>query len=432
MIRKVIVAGGGTGGHLFPGVAIVEELRRREPGLDPVFVGTKRGIEARVIPAMGETLELMDVEPLKGRSPKQVVESLAILPKAMAQAFGIVWRVKPDLVLGVGGYASGPLLAAAAASRVPTAILEPNAHIGLTNRMLANVIGRAYIAHTHMIGAFGEKRARLLGTPVRRAFVEASRLAQMDPDGFEARARRVLVLGGSQGARSLNALVPEALAKSGVADRGMEIVHQAGAAMVAEVQAKYAALGIRATVVPFIEDMARAYASASVVISRAGAATVAELSSVGRPAILVPFPQATDDHQTKNAEALVQEGAALIMKEDTFSVDAMADEVRELVGDPSRRARMALASRRVGRPEAAAAIVDDLCAWLGCSSQGESSDEGSDGTRHGRVSDLPKIQSRASVAPQAMLAAAQPRRRNPRVRGGRFPSVRPLAHASNG
>lgn len=436
MIRKIIVAGGGTGGHLFPGVAVVEELRRRERSLDPVFVGTARGIEARVIPAMGETLELIEVAPLKGRSAKQVAESLAILPKAMAQAVGIVRRVQPDLVLGVGGYASGPILAAAATMRIPTAILEPNAHIGLTNRLLANMVGRAYIAHQHMLSKFGEKRARLLGTPVRRSFVDASRLAQMDPEGFEARARRVLVLGGSQGARSLNVLVPEALAKSGIANRGIEIVHQAGLAMVAEVQARYAQLGVSANVVPFIDDMARAYSSSSVVISRAGAATMAELSSIGRASILIPFPQATDDHQTRNAEALVQEGAALMMKESDFSVDTLAAHVASLVADPSRRAQMAMAARRVGHPEAAAAIVDDLCAWLGCATSGENNTDGSGsgGGRPSRMSEPPSSARPHSVPPPASYARAQeaPRRRNPRVRGGRFPSVRPLPIASNG
>ncbi|MBK8169999.1 MAG: undecaprenyldiphospho-muramoylpentapeptide beta-N-acetylglucosaminyltransferase [Sandaracinaceae bacterium] len=436
MIQKIIVAGGGTGGHLFPGVAIVEELRRRTPGIDPVFVGTRRGIEARVIPAMGETLELIDVAPLKGLRAKQIAESLALLPKAMSQAVSIVRRVRPQLVLGVGGYASGPVLAAAAAMRIPTALLEPNAHIGLTNKLLSNMVGRAYVAHQHMLRSFGEKRARLLGTPVRRAFVDASRLAQMDPEGFEARARRVLVLGGSQGARSLNVLVPEALAKSHVAERGIEIVHQAGAAMVAEVQARYAQLGVSATVVPFIEDMARAYSSSSVVISRAGAATVAELSAIGRAAILIPFPQATDDHQTKNAEALMQEGAALMMKESAFSVDELAYQVQELVADPYRRAQMAMAARRVGHPEAAAAIVDDLCAWLGCAASGASdnTDGSASGSRSGRTSEPPLSSRPRSVPPPAGFARAKEatRRRNPRVRGGRFPSVRPLPIASNG
>ena len=365
MIRRVIVAGGGTGGHLFPGIAVVEELRRRQPDAEVTFVGTAKGIEARVLPERGERLELIDVAPLKGRSAAELMRSLMMLPGACSQAFGIIGAEKPDVVIGVGGYASGPMLLAAAARGVPTAILEQNAHVGLTNRVLAPLAGRAYVAWEEAADQIGRRRAKLLGNPVRRAFVDASRAAMADPDGFEARSRRILVLGGSQGAKVLNDTVPAALAGLDLASRGIDVLHQTGAAMRSEVEARYRELGVPAEVVTFVDDMAKAYASASLVIARAGATTLAELCAIGRPAILVPYPFAADDHQAKNAEALERAGAAISIREAKLTSEGLGAEVRGLLDDPSRRTRMAEAARAHGRPDAAAAIVDDLFAWLG-------------------------------------------------------------------
>lgn len=366
MIDRILVAGGGTGGHLFPGIAVVEELKRRNPDLEVLYVGTERGIEARVIPARGDALELIGVAPLKGRSGMDLARSLAMLPGAAAQAMRILSRFKPDLVLGVGGYASGPMLAAAAARGVPTAVLEQNAFVGLTNRMLAPVVGRAYVTFAETADRFAASRVRVSGNPVRRAFVDAARRAHTDPEGFEARARRVLVLGGSQGAQALNETVPQALARAGLATRGVEIVHQSGAAMRDEVAARYRDLGVEAEVVPFIDDMAAAYAAAAVVIARAGATTVAELCAIGRPAVLIPYPFAANDHQRKNAEALEREGAAVCVPQDRLDAGGLAEEVGSLLDDPRRRRAMGDAARRFGRPDAAASIVDDLCDWLGC------------------------------------------------------------------
>ena len=211
MIQRVIVAGGGTGGHLFPGIAVIEELRRRNPNLEVLFVGTERGIESRVVPGMGEKLETLDVTPLKGRTFAQLLGSLARLPSAWGRAAAILRQHRPDVVLGVGGYASGPMLVAAAALGIPCALLEQNAHVGLTNRILSKVVGRAYLSFEETAPLFGSA-ARVVGNPVRRAFVEASRRALIDPRGFDARARRILVIGGSQGAKRLNEIVPEALA----------------------------------------------------------------------------------------------------------------------------------------------------------------------------------------------------------------------------
>jgi UDP-N-acetylglucosamine--N-acetylmuramyl-(pentapeptide) pyrophosphoryl-undecaprenol N-acetylglucosamine transferase len=366
MIRRLIVAGGGTGGHLFPGLAVVEELRRRQRGLEVLFVGTARGIEARVLPKAGEKLELLEVTPLKGQSPGKLVQSVLRLPGAMGRAASVVHRFRPDLVLGVGGYASGPILAAASALRIPTAVMEQNAKVGLTNRMLSSVVDRAYLTYPETVAEFGAQKAVVCGNPVRRAFVRAARRAETDPMGFEARSKTVLVLGGSQGARALNHVVPEALARFGVEARGLRVVHQAGQAMCDEVAATYRDLGVDAEVVPFIDDMARAYERAAVIIARAGATTLAELCAIGRPSVLIPFPHAADDHQGKNAEALAAAGAAECIREEVLTPGGLADTLRGIVDDPARRRNMADAARRQGRPDAAATIVDDLCAWLGC------------------------------------------------------------------
>jgi len=363
-IRSIMVAGGGTGGHLFPGIAVVEELRRRIPDVDVVFVGTKRGIEARVIPERGEVLELIEVAPLKGRSAGELMRSLMMLPGAFSRASTIISRHRPDLVIGVGGYASGPMLLAAAARGIPTAILEQNAHVGLTNRLLAPIAGRAYVAFEDATEQIGRK-ARLLGNPVRRAFVDMARAASSDPDGFEARAKHLFVLGGSQGAKALNETVPAAIAQLDPGQRGVRVLHQTGAAMRDDVAARYEALGVEAEVVSFVDDMAKAYASASLVIARAGATTLAEVCAVGRPSILVPYPHAADDHQARNAEALEREGAAIAIRESDLDADSLAERARHLLDDVDARRAMAEAARKHGRPDAAAAIVDDLFGWLG-------------------------------------------------------------------
>lgn len=381
MIERVIVAGGGTGGHLFPGIAVVEELRRRSPNVDVLFVGTERGIENRVLPKLGERLALLDVKPLKGQGAVGVVRNLGRLPRAMAQAVAILREHKPQVVIGLGGYAAGPMLLTAASMRTPTALLEQNAQVGLTNRMLAPLVGRAYLTYPQTAGVFAAQRARVLGNPVRRALVEAAQIAQSDPRGVEARSRCILVLGGSQGAHALNRSVAEALANAGVASRGIAVLHQAGASAVLDVQARYDALGIRASVVPFIDDMARAYASASLIIARAGATSLAEICAIGRPSILVPYPHAADDHQTRNAEALERAGAAIMVRESELAGPKLADVTRGLLEHDDRRRAMAVAARSQGRPEAAAAIVDDMLEWLGETQGGAAFDP--DPTSHG-------------------------------------------------
>jgi UDP-N-acetylglucosamine--N-acetylmuramyl-(pentapeptide) pyrophosphoryl-undecaprenol N-acetylglucosamine transferase len=280
--------------------------------------------------------------------------------------------------------------------------------VGLTNRLLSRAVGRAYLTYEETAAQFGRERARVLGNPVRRAFVDAARMAQHDPAGASARSRTVLVLGGSQGARALNEIVPQALAQAGLAEFGVSVVHQTGAAMAPAVEARYRELGVQAEVVPFIDDVARAYMRASLVISRAGATIIAELCAIGRPSILVPLPSAAEDHQTRNAAALQEAGAALAIAERDLLAAPLAAHVRALLTDGSRRNAMAEAARRRGRPDAAAAIVDDLLAWLGVPSEAAPEPEATPG---GDGIDTDGGAS-ASASPELRV----PIRRKPRVR----------------
>jgi UDP-N-acetylglucosamine--N-acetylmuramyl-(pentapeptide) pyrophosphoryl-undecaprenol N-acetylglucosamine transferase len=375
MIQRIMVAGGGTGGHLFPGLAVVEELRRRVPGLEVKFVGTDRGIEARILPNRGEAVELLKVTPLKGQGVGARIKSFARIPTAMKEASSLMRDFEPDLVLGVGGYASGPVLLSASLSGRPTALLEQNAHVGMTNRILARFVDRAYISFERTEAVFGRGKSRLTGNPVRHEFIEHARLALADPEGFESRARTVLVLGGSQGAKKLNEDVPRALAQAGMANRNLEVVHQTGESMRDEVEATYRELGIRARVVTFIDEIARAYSNAALVIARAGATTLAELCAIGRPSILIPFPFAADDHQAKNAEALEEQGASICIRESELEVEMLGVLIGGLLDDPAKRRTMAHAARVHGRPDAAAAIVDDMMGWLGGTESSSEADE---------------------------------------------------------
>lgn len=416
MMERVIFAGGGTGGHLFPAIAVMEELRRREPDLEVLFVGTARGIETKVVPQLGERLTCLSVSPLKGRSPGQLVKSLAALPGAGLEAARVVQNFRPSLVIGVGGYAAGPMVLAARTLGVPSALLEQNAHVGLTNRLLSRVVQRAYLSFEETATQFPARAVRVFGNPVRRAFVTAGTMARMDPLGFEMRARRVLVVGGSQGAKVLNQVVPEALARAGLAERGIEIVHQTGHAMCDEVNAHYGRLGLRANVTPFIDDMARAYASAALVIGRAGATSLAEICAVGRPSLLIPFPHAADDHQWHNARALEARGAAMAMREQGLDAGTLGQCIGELLAEPERRTAMAEAARTLGRPDAAAAIVDDLCEWLGCASAEEPADEPDapqldDANESETKSEARKLGAEMPFPPDAVVRRAMSRRR---------------------
>jgi UDP-N-acetylglucosamine--N-acetylmuramyl-(pentapeptide) pyrophosphoryl-undecaprenol N-acetylglucosamine transferase len=355
----ILVAGGGTGGHVFPGLAVAKALRQLAD-VNVVFVGSPRGLETKIVPQHGYDLEVLDVEPMKGGGPARAIKGALVAAKATRHATGLVGRLRPSAVLSVGGYAAGPAALACVRARVPLAILEPNSILGLANRLLAPFAKRAYVAWAETARVFRGDKARLYGVPLRPEFAPVPYAPKPD--------KRVLVLGGSQGALALNERVPLAIARALAAGGAgsVFVVHQSGRDREEAVRAAYAKLGVAtATVVPFLDDVAAQMAAADVVVARAGAVTVAEIAAVGRAAILVPFPHAADDHQAKNAAALAELGGAVCIRQEAADEVRLASELSLLLGDDARRARMADAAREHGHPHAAADIASDLLALAG-------------------------------------------------------------------
>jgi UDP-N-acetylglucosamine--N-acetylmuramyl-(pentapeptide) pyrophosphoryl-undecaprenol N-acetylglucosamine transferase len=352
----ILVAGGGTGGHVFPAVALAEAMQSLAD-VDVVFCGTARGVEARVVPARGWRLELLDVEPMLGGGPARAVRGALVAARATLSAIALVRRLKPRAVLSVGGYAAGPAALAAALAGVPLAILEPNSVVGFANRLLAPLARRAYVAWDDAGLRFRPAARRAYGVPLRPGFA---------PRPYAAKGgARVLVLGGSQGAAALNERMPAATARL-ASLAGLQVVHQSGQGRDGAVREAYARAEVHgATVTAFIEDVAKAIADADVVVARSGAGAVAEITAVGRAAILVPFPHAAGDHQARNAEALARAGAAVCIRQDAADAPRLADELRRVLCDDALRVSMANAARALGKPDAAARIAADLLELAG-------------------------------------------------------------------
>lgn len=349
MARTILIAAGGTGGHLFPGVAVADELVRRDPATRVVFVGTPRGLESRLVPRAGYDLELLPIKPLNAVGPWRLLLGLLALPWATLRALGLVWRLRPLAVLGVGGYAGGPVTLLAALLGVRTVILEPNARPGFTNRVLRPFVRKAACAYEETRAAFGRKGV-VTGNPVRGGFARLPRREHRHP-------LTLLAFGGSQGSRALNRALVAALPHLPGDDR-LRIVHQTGERMRDEVAGAYAAADRPGEVVPFLDDMVERMAAADLVLARSGATTCAELTVGGRAAVLVPFAAAADDHQRTNARALQDAGAARMIEEKDLSGETLAREVQALVDEPSRIAAMETAARALGHPDAAARVAD--------------------------------------------------------------------------
>jgi UDP-N-acetylglucosamine--N-acetylmuramyl-(pentapeptide) pyrophosphoryl-undecaprenol N-acetylglucosamine transferase len=326
---RLLIAGGGTGGHLFPGIAVAEEVVRR--GGQVLFVGTSRGLEARAVPAAGYALELLEVSGLKRVGLMAVLRGLFRLPKAFFRSLSILRRFRPDVVLGVGGYASGPVVLAAALWRYPTAIQEQNSVPGITNRILSRLVRVVMIAFDEARRFFPAGKTETIGNPVRSKLV-ATLTAGADSADTSA-SPRILVVGGSQGARAVNDLVltaVEVLAKNGSLP---VLVHQTGPSDEDRCGERYGVLSVsdRVEVRPFIDDMATEYHRASLVVARAGALTLAELAIAGRPTILIPLPTAADDHQSKNAARFAQAGAAIVLNQRTSTGAELAQLLSDLL-----------------------------------------------------------------------------------------------------
>ncbi len=358
MRGPVLIMAGGTGGHVFPALALARALQERS--CEVVWLGTHRGIEARLVPAAGIQVEWISIGGLRGKGlATQLLAPLRLL-RALWESLAVMRRHSPQVVVGLGGFVSGPGGLAAWLSRRPLVIHEQNAVAGLTNRLLARLADQVLEAFPQ---SFGPSRpARDIGNPVRREFfaLPAPALRFAGRTG----ALRLLVVGGSQGAARLNAVVPQALAQL-APQLAIEVRHQAGERWIDGARSAYAAAGIDAEVVPFIDDIAAAYGWADLVVCRAGALTISELAAAGVAAILVPFPAAVDDHQTRNAGYLVGQGAAVLLPEPQLSVERLAAELLRLGSDRAALQRMAASARALARPRAALDLADATLAAAG-------------------------------------------------------------------
>jgi UDP-N-acetylglucosamine--N-acetylmuramyl-(pentapeptide) pyrophosphoryl-undecaprenol N-acetylglucosamine transferase len=359
----IFLAGGGTGGHLFPLVAVADALRELSD-VRVIYIGTARGIETRVVPARGDELELLDVRPLKGRGISGAVQGMAKAAATLPSARALIRRLSPRAVLSAGGYAAGPVGLVAALSRVPLAILVPDSTLGLTNRWLLPFARRAYVAFPEVEKGMRPGVARRTGVPLRGSF-------RPSPYHPSAEAFRILVLGGSQGSKALNEILPPAFALARKELPMLSVLHQSGRDREEELRARYRELGAEAwaEVHPFVDDVAGALGRADLVIQRAGAGSLAEACAVGRPCLLIPLPTA-DDHQRKNADSLAAMGAAVSIVQKQATPERVAAEVVAVARDIDRRVRMAKRAEELGAPDAARVLARDLLAFAGIAQRG--------------------------------------------------------------
>lgn len=350
---NVLIAAGGTGGHIYPGIAVAQEIMRRDPESKVRFVGTARGLETKLVPQAGFELTLIDSAGLKNVSLVARMKGVVILPKSFVEAGRVIREFRPDVVVGAGGYVSGPVVMMAALMRRPTLVMESNALPGWTNRVLARFVNRAAVSFEQALPYFRGK-AVVTGNPVRREFFE------IPAKRHEPGKLSLLIFGGSQGARAINEAMVAALPSLKKLPVELRIKHQTGPADFEKVKAGYAAAGWNehAEVCSYIDNMMNDFAEADLVICRAGATTTAELIAAGKASIMIPFPYAADDHQRKNAEALQEAGAARMIVQQELSGERLAKEIEEVVQRPERLSQMEEASRKLARGDAAVAAVD--------------------------------------------------------------------------
>ena len=350
---RVLIAAGGTGGHIYPGIAVAEEVMRRDPDAKVRFVGTARGLESKLVPQAGFELSIIESTGLKNVGLGARTRGLLVLPRSFNGARRLIREFQPQVVVGAGGYVSGPVVLTAALLRLPTMVMESNALPGWTNRVLARFVDKAAVSFEASLPFFRGKGI-VIGNPVRREFFE------IKPRSHVAGDLRLLVFGGSQGARAINKAMCDALPLLESVRSGMRIVHQTGEADLATVKAAYEAVGWseEADVRPYIDNIVTEFAGADLVVCRAGATTTAELIAAGKASIMIPFPFAADDHQRKNAEALAEAGAAKMILQQELSAERLAKEITTIAQDPEGLSEMEKAARKLARGDAAVAAVD--------------------------------------------------------------------------
>jgi UDP-N-acetylglucosamine--N-acetylmuramyl-(pentapeptide) pyrophosphoryl-undecaprenol N-acetylglucosamine transferase len=352
---RLLIAGGGTGGHLFPALAVARALREEDPESQILFVGTKHGIEVRVIPETEFSIKFIAARGMKRTGMINLLKGLLELPLGAMQSFSILWNFRPHVVLGVGGYASGPTLIAAALLRIPTAIQEQNSVMGTTNRVLSRIVNRIFVSWEQTVPPPPPEKTVLTGNPIR-----ADLLEEVANNGSNRNRFNILIFGGSRGARSINQAMAGNLALLVPFADKITILHQSGLGAAEEMRQAYEEAGIQAEVKEFINEMGPAYKWADLVVCRSGASSLAEITALGKPAILIPYPYAIGDHQARNASVLENKGAVMIVPDDKLANGALVSEIRNLLEDPDQLITMGRNSLQLGRPDAARMIALDL------------------------------------------------------------------------
>ncbi len=355
---RCVIAGGGTGGHLFPGIAVAEAFMERDMGNEVLFIGTERGIEARVLADGRFPLKMIHAKPIQGRSIMGKWRALRTLPKSLAEAVNVLKDFRPEIVLGVGGYASGPGVLAAALLGMKRAIHEQNVIPGMTNRMLKRFSQRIFVSFEETKRYFPGKKTVLTGNPIRREILRSAHFREKG-DRFT-----LLIFGGSAGAHRINTAIIDALTSLQEMKSSLRFIHQTGEEDLGFVSRGYEEKGFEAEVRPFFEEMARYYPKADLVICRSGASTVAELAVCGKASILIPYPYAAHQHQLINAQKLVDRGAARMILDEALNGPSLSKNIRDLYHDPEERKRMEEAIQKIGRPRAAEEIVDQCYALV--------------------------------------------------------------------
>jgi len=350
---RIVIAGGGTGGHLFPGIAIAEEFLRRDDKAQIIFIGTKKGIEGKLLGQLGYELRTIEIEGVKGRGLKAMVRSAYQVPQSMWQSRRVLKQFNPHIVIGVGGYASGPAVLTAHFMGIPTAIAEQNALPGITNRILGKFVKVIFVTYAQTQTWFPKRKVIISGDPVRAAFVAGRYVEKGKKDFWQ-----LLVFGGSQGAVTINKAMINMLSQLQKMKNKIRVMHQTGTKQLEKVRQAYEKFGIKAKVMPFIVDMAGAYAAADLIVCRAGATSLAEITASGKAAILIPYPWAANDHQTKNAQAMADAGAAVVINESELTSGKLFGVLENLLSDEKKLKKLEKNSARLGNINAAANIVD--------------------------------------------------------------------------
>ncbi|GAB3639018.1 undecaprenyldiphospho-muramoylpentapeptide beta-N-acetylglucosaminyltransferase [Hymenobacter arcticus] len=360
---KFIISGGGTGGHIFPAVAIANEIRRRQPDADILFVGANGRMEMTRVPEAGYQIVGLDITGLQRRlTPQNILFPVRVF-RSVRRAGKLIEQFRPDAVVGVGGYASAPVLLAATSRTIPSLIQEQNSYAGLVNKLLGRRVGKICVAYEGMDKFFPANKIVLTGNPVRAEIAHGDRAEALHFFGLDPTKKTLLVIGGSLGARTLNLATAAALPR--LREAGVQLLWQTGKLYFPEAQqqaAPYAAAHLQA--LEFIKRMDLAYAAADVVVSRAGALSVSELCLTGKASVLVPSPNVAEDHQTKNALALVGKGAAVLII-DAHAAARLYDETLRLLADPERQQQLSERVRELARPDATKDIVDELFKLIG-------------------------------------------------------------------